>query len=73
MFCLVQTDGKYTIEPGLKALDGDGIIPLSQLVDSPTMQSINKPFSQSFTPAGNTASATLKFFSLFMQMMPGEK
>ena len=73
VFCLVQTDGKYTIEPGLKALDGDGIIPLSQLVDSPTMESINKPFSQSFTPAGNTASTTLKFFSIFMQMMPGEK
>ena len=74
-FCLVKKDNQYTIEPGLKDLYSDDIIPLSQLVDNQTMESINKPFSQSFTPAGNSASSTLRFYSVFMQMMPltGEK
>ncbi|MBO7539977.1 MAG: hypothetical protein J6T44_11900 [Prevotella sp.] len=69
-FCLVQKDNLYAIEPGLKDLDSDDYIPVSQLVDSQVMEQFNKPFSQSFIPTGNSASSILRFYSVFMRMMP---
>ena len=69
-FCVVQQDDKYLIEPAFRQLDGNGLVPLSQLVDLQTMDAFNTPFSQSFTPAGNAAGSTLNFYSVFMQMMP---
>lgn len=69
-FCLAQKDGQYTIEPALSRIEGDGLIPLSELVDQQTQAYLNEPFKVSFTPAGNTVSSALKFYSIFMQMMP---
>lgn len=68
--CLVKKDNQYTIEPGIKDIFSDENIPISQLVDSRVMEQFNKPFSQSFTPSGNSASSILRFYSVFMQMMP---
>jgi hypothetical protein len=70
LFCAVQQGDGYTVEPALKDLSGDGLIPISQLVDSQTMEYINKPFELSFTPGGNATSSALQFYSVFMQMMP---
>ena len=69
-FALVEHDHLYTVEPALVNLYGDGLISLSQLVGQSTMDDINRPFDLSFTPVGNSASSTLKFYSVFMQMMP---
>ena len=69
-FCLVQDDKVNKIEPALKDLEGGGLIPISQLVDQQTMDCIDASFKQSYTPAGNSASSILQFYSAFMQMMP---
>jgi len=69
-FCLVQQDKGCWIEPGLKDLDSDAFVPISELLDAETMDYINKSFGQSFTPAGNAAGSALQFYSVFMQMMP---
>lgn len=69
-FCLVQKDDKYMIEPALRRFEGIGLIPLSELVDQQTLIYINGPFKESFTPAGNTVGSALKFYSVFMRMMP---
>ncbi len=69
-FCLVKKDNHYTVELGIKDIFSDANIPINQLVDSEVMEQLNKPFSQSFTPSGNSASSILKFYSVFMQMQP---
>ena len=69
-FCTVKQGDSYTVEPALTNLSGDGLIPISQLVDAQTMESINKPFLLSFTPGGNATSSALQFYSVFMKMMP---
>lgn len=69
-FCTVKQGDSYTVEPALTDLSGDGLIPISQLVDAQTMESINKPFLLSFTPGGNATSSALQFYSVFMKMMP---
>ena len=70
-FCVTQKDGNYVIEPALKDLEtGNAFIPISQILDAPAMTGFEKPFSQSFTPGGNAAGSALKFYSVFMQMMP---
>lgn len=65
-FCLVQKDGKYRIVPALKDLDGDGLVPLGDLLGKQAME----PLMQLFAPASNASSSTIKFYSVFMQMMP---
>ena len=69
-FCAVQRDGKSTIEPGLKNLESNDYIPISQLLSRETMEYIDKPFKLSYTPSGNSTSAALRFYSVLMQMMP---
>ena len=69
-FCLVQENKMYKVEPALKDLESNGLIPISQLVDQQTMDCFDTSFKQSYTPAGNSASSTLQFYSVFMQMMP---
>ena len=69
-FCIVKKDNLYTIEPGLKDLRNDDFVPVSQLVDRQAIDDFNKPFEQSFTPAGSSAGSLLEFYSVFMQMMP---
>lgn len=69
-FCLVQDDKRNRVEPALEDLEGAGLIPISQLVDQQTMDCIDVSFKQSYTPAGNSASSILQFYSAFMQMMP---
>lgn len=68
--CLVKKDNLYTIEPGIKDIYSDDVIPISQLVDSQVMEQFNKPFNQSFTPSGNSAGSVLRFYSTFMRMLP---
>ena len=70
LFCAVQQGDGYKVEPALKDLSGDGLIPISQLVGPQTMEYFNKPFELSFTPGGNATSSALQFYSVFMQMMP---
>lgn len=67
---LVKKDNLYTIEPGIKDIYSDDVIPISQLVDSQVMEQFNKPFNQSFTPSGNSAGSVLRFYSTFMRMLP---
>ena len=67
---LVKKGDQYTIEPGIKDIYSDDVIPINQLVDSQVMEQFNKPFSQSFTPSGNSASSVLRFYSAFMRMLP---
>ena len=67
---LVKKDNLYTIEPGIKDIYSDDVIPISQLVDSQVMEQFNKPFNQSFTPSGNSAGSVLRFYSAFMRMLP---
>lgn len=69
-FCVVQKDGNYMIEPALKKLTSDDFIPISQLVNSQTMENFNKSFHLSFTPGGNATGSALKIYSAFIQMMP---
>lgn len=68
--CLVKKGDQYTIEPGIKDIYSDDVIPINQLVDSQVMEQFNKPFSQSFTPSGNSAGSVLRFYSAFMRMLP---
>ena len=69
-FCIAQKDGQYTIEPALSRIEGEGLIPLSELVSKDTQEYLEEAFKDSFTPAGNNVSSSLKFYSVFMQMMP---
>lgn len=69
-FCLVQNGDKYMIEPALKDLRSDAYLPISTLFDQETLDYINQPLQQSFTPAGNASSSALEFYAVFMQMMP---
>ena len=69
-FCVVQKDNDYTIEPALKDLQSNTLIPISQMVDVQTMDSFNKSFNMSFTPGGNATGSALKIYSAFVQMMP---
>ena len=69
-FCLVQNGDKYMIEPALKDLRSDAYLPISALLDQETLDYINRPLQQSFTPAGNASSSALEFYAVFMQMMP---
>lgn len=69
-FCLVQKDGFTLIEPALKDLKSDDLIPLSTFLDTQTMEAFSQPFKDSFSPAGNASGSVLKLFSALMQMMP---
>ena len=69
-FCVVEKDNKYMIEPALKDLKSNDLIPISQLVDAQAMEDFNKPFNLSFTPGGNATGSALKIYSAFIQMMP---
>jgi hypothetical protein len=69
-FCVVQKGKEYTIEPALKDLTSNDLIPISQMVDVQTMDSFNKSFNMSFTPGGNATGSALKIYSAFIQMMP---
>ena len=72
-FCLVQKDDYNLIEPALKDLYSDALIPISEYVDEQTMEAFSKPFKKSFTPAGNASGSVLKLYSVLMQMMPLSK
>ena len=69
-FCVVQKDENYMIEPALKDLSGNGLIPISQLVNVQTMEQFNKSFNLSLIPGGNATGSVLRFYSTFIQMMP---
>ena len=63
-----KKEDNYILEPGLKDLDNDGFIPISQLLDAQTLEYINQPFMQSFTPVGTASGSLLKFYSVFLQL-----
>ena len=69
-FCVSERDGQYMIEPALKDLNSDKFIPISEIVDAPTMENFNQSFSMSFTPGGNAAGSALNVYSALIQMMP---
>lgn len=69
-FCVAEENNYYLIEPALKDLNSDELIPLSQFVDQQTKDSFAKLFNYSFTPSGSASGSVLKFYSVLIQIMP---
>lgn len=69
-FCVTEKDKQYMIEPALKGLKSDKLIPISQIIDAQTMENFNKSFNMSFTPGGNATGSVLNVYSALIQMMP---
>ena len=67
--CAVERGGKYMIEPAIQNLEGNAFIPVSSILDAQTVESLDKSFGYSLTPAASVMDATLDFYSTIIQMM----